>query len=82
MLNAGIFPGAILVVDRSLEAVDGDVVVARVDDQLTIKRLRIVEDGIWLDPDNEVYEPYQVPEGADFEIWGKVCYSLNTVERR
>lgn len=70
--------GELLVVDRMVETKDGDVVVARFGEEFTVKRLHTEEDGrIWLVSENPSYEPIQVAEGMDFEVWGRVMYSIH-----
>lgn len=77
MINAGIHPGALLVVDRAVEAKEGDIVVARINDELCVKRLCIEREGkVWLMPENERYEPIEIKEEMDFEVWGRVMYSI------
>ncbi len=76
MVNAGIGPGSILVVDRAVEADDGDIVVARINNELCVKRLRIARGRIWLMPENDNYQPIEVIEGMDFEVWGRVMHSI------
>ena len=78
MVGAGIEPGSILVVDRAVEADDGDIVVARINDELCVKRLRIDRGRIWLMPENEDYQPIEVIEGMDFEVWGRVMHSIRS----
>lgn len=78
MIGAGIMPGALLIVDRALEAYDGHVVVARIDDELCVKRLSTGNNGrIWLLSENEHYPPIEITEGMEFEIWGRVVYSIS-----
>ena len=73
-----IHTGELLVVDRMVETKDGDVVVARLGYEFTVKRLRVEDDGrIWLVSENPSYEPIQVTEGMDFEVWGRVMYSIH-----
>jgi DNA polymerase V len=73
-----IHSGELLVVDRMVETKDGDVVVARLGHEFTVKRLHTEEDGsIWLVSENHSYEPIQVTEGMDFEVWGRVMYSIH-----
>jgi DNA polymerase V len=73
-----IHSGELLVVDRMVETKDGDVVVARLGCEFTVKRLRIEEDGsIQLVSENPSYEPIRVTEGMDFEVWGRVMYSIH-----
>ncbi len=77
MINAGIHPGSLLVVDRAVEAKEGDIVVARINDELCVKRLCIEREGqVWLMPENEQYEPIEIKEEMDFEVWGRVMYSI------
>lgn len=78
MVGAGIMPGALLVVDRAVEAHEGHVVVARVGDELCVKRLSICDEGrIWLLSENDQYPPILITEGVDFEVWGRVVYSIS-----
>ncbi len=72
MLGAGIHPGDLLVVDRSLEARSGNVVIAVLDGELTVKRIRIRGKKVRLDAENEGYPSRQVSEGSDFQVWGVV----------
>jgi len=77
MVGAGIMPGALLVVDRAVEAHDGHVVVARIGDELCVKRLSLCDEGrIRLLSENEQYPPIEITEGMDFEVWGRVIYSI------
>ncbi len=78
MIGAGIHPGAILVVDRAVEADDGDIVIARVNDELCVKRLRIREGKVWLVPENNAYDSIEVTEEMDFEVWGRVMHSIHS----
>ena len=78
MQGAGIDPGSILVVDRAVEADDGDIVIARIGDELCVKRLRIHEGRIWLMPENDGYQPIEVIEGMDFEVWGRVMHAIRS----
>lgn len=73
-----IHSGELLIVDRMVETRDGDVVVARLGQEFTVKRLHTGEDGsIWLVSENPSYEPIPVTEGMDFEVWGRVMYSIH-----
>jgi DNA polymerase V len=73
-----IHPGELLVVDRMVETKDGDIVVARLGQEFTVKRLHTEEDGsIWLVSENPSFKPIRVTEGNDFEVWGRVMYSIH-----
>ncbi|MBU4485738.1 MAG: translesion error-prone DNA polymerase V autoproteolytic subunit [Candidatus Delongbacteria bacterium] len=70
MIGAGIHSGDILIVDRSLEAKHGKIVVAIINSEFTVKRLSWVENKIRLMPDNPNYKPIEINDGMEFEIWG------------
>jgi DNA polymerase V len=78
MAGAGIQPGSILVVDRVVEADDGDIVIARIGDELCVKRLRLRRGRIWLVPESDKYQPIEVIENMDFEVWGRVMHAIST----
>lgn len=79
MIGAGIMPGALLVVDRAVESNDEHIVVARINDELRVKRLSICDDGrVWLLSENEQYRPIEIKEEMDFEVWGRVLYSISS----
>jgi DNA polymerase V len=78
MPGVGIGPGTILVVDRAVQADDGDIVIARVNDELCVKRLRIEEGRIRLMPENDAFDPIEVVEGVDFEVWGRVMHAIRS----
>jgi DNA polymerase V len=78
MLGAGIKPSATLVVDRAIETKSGDIVIARIGDEVCVKELFIDDEGkVFLVPKNENYKAIEITEDMDFEIWGKVVYSIN-----
>jgi DNA polymerase V len=71
--------GELLVVDRMPETKDKDIVVARLGNELCVKRLRILDDGaLLLVSENPNYKPIEVNMETDFEIWGKVLHSIQT----
>ncbi len=72
MINAGIHPGDIIVVDRSVEAKNNDVIIAIVDGQFTVKRLSVKNDKVALIPENPNYQAIYILDEMEFEVWGKV----------
>jgi DNA polymerase V len=76
MTGAGIQNGDLLIVDRAAECVNGCIVVARLESEFTLKRVRKEGDRVFLMPENDRYEPIEVTEGSDFEIWGRVVGSV------
>ena len=69
MINAAILPGDLVVVRPQQTADDGQIVVARIGDEATVKRLRRRNGEIWLMPENENYAPI---DGTEAEIIGLV----------
>jgi len=72
MIDAGIHPGDILVVDRALEPKDLSVVIAVVDGELTVKRILRRDAKLYLVPDNRAYLPLEIQADMEFEVWGVV----------
>ena len=79
MLRAGIHDGDVLVVDRSIEVQDGHVVIAALDGDMTVKRVRKRGQALVLEADNEAYAPIEVHENAELVIWGVVTHALHRV---
>jgi len=84
MTGAGIFPGDLLVIDRSVEPLDGHVVIAQVSGELTVKRLK-GRAGQWLlvaeHPD---FPPIYLDGNVDGEtsaIWGVVAHSIRSLAK-
>lgn len=72
MINAFIPDKALLVVDRSLNAGSGDIVVAVINGEFTVKWLMITYDGTFLTPANPKYKPTRINEEINFQVWGVV----------
>lgn len=79
MTGAGIHSGDLLVVDRSLEPKNGNVVVAVIDGELVVKRLRLSEGKPWLIPDNGAYPALEVRAESEFRVWGVVTNVVHPV---
>lgn len=79
MVNAGIHDGDLLVVDRSVTPADGSVVVAVLDGQLTVKRLRRREGKVYLQPENRSYPEIPVSDESDLRVWGVVLHAIHKV---
>ena len=77
MVEAGINPGDLLIVDRALAAENNKIVIAVLDGELTVKRLKITEGMYWLFPENKEYEPIPILEENDFSVWGVVTYVIH-----
>ena len=77
MINAGIRSGDILIVDRSVEPVDGSVVVACIDNEFTVKYLRRDEKGVVLEPANPEYPSIELTDGMELRIFGVVSHCIH-----
>ena len=78
MIGAGIYSGDLLVVDRSLEAQSGHIVVAVVNGELTVKRLVIERKRARLVPENPAYKPIEIKDGLELVIWGVVAHVIRS----
>jgi len=72
MINSGIFEGDIVIVSPNQNGINGDIIVAMLDDEVTVKRLEIKNNSIKLIPENEDYMPIEINEKSRFSIIGKV----------
>ena len=79
MTGAGIHDGDILVVDRAVEPADGDVVVAALDGELTVKRLRKRTGQVVLVPESGQHDPIPVRDGQELVVWGVVRHVVHEV---
>ncbi|MFZ9470047.1 MAG: LexA family protein [Rickettsiales bacterium] len=72
MIDVGINPDDILVVDRSLEVKNGDIIIASINGELTVKKLSKTKQGIFLMPANKKYQPIPIYDFNENVIWGVV----------
>lgn len=82
MINAGIFNGDLLIVDRSLNATHGKVVIAAVNGELTVKRLQKTKKGAFLIAENDNYPPIELKESDHIHIWGVVIYTIHAISEK
>ena len=73
MRDEGIFDGDLIGVHRTASARNGQIVVARIDDEITVKLLKLGKDRIRLLPRNPDYAPIEVLPDQDFAIEGLYC---------
>lgn len=81
MINAGIFEGDTLIVDRSIEPKHGDIVVAVIDGEHTVKRLYKRGGKIELRAEIENFPPVQIKDGQELQIFGVVTSSIHQFKR-
>lgn len=77
MKDEGIASGDLLIVDRSLTPSHGKIVVAAVNNELTVKKLSIQNNRIKLLPANDAYQPIDITEDHSFVIWGVVTFVIH-----
>jgi DNA polymerase V len=77
MRDAGVDPGDLLVIDKSLRYRDNALAVCFLDGEFTLKKIkRDPEGGLWLIPANPEFKPIPVPAEAEFRVWGIVTYVI------
>lgn len=81
MQDAGIHNGDVLVVDRSLTADNGDIIVAFLNGEFTVKRLQFSGETCLLLPANQDFPQIRINEGDDFRAWGVVTYVIKNVRK-
>lgn len=79
MIKAGIHDNDILVVDRSKEPSDGKIVIAAVNGELTVKRLRRNGKKVQLVAENDAYAPIDITEATELHIWGVVTNVIHSL---
>ena len=77
MLDAGILNGDLLIVDRSLEVINNSIVVACIDGDFTVKRIRKNKNKLFLQAENNKYQPIEITEEMDFELFGVVAHAIH-----
>ena len=77
MIDAGIFDGDVLVVDRSIESKHDDIVLVTLNNEYTVKRLHQRAGLVKLISENPIYPPLVIKERDDFAIWGVVTNSVH-----
>ena len=79
MEKAGISDEDLLVVDKSIEPKNNDIVVAAVNGEFTVKRYLISDGGICLRAESELnhYPDIKISESIDFEVWGVVTHTIH-----
>jgi DNA polymerase V len=81
MTGAGIQEGNLLVVDRAPEPRNGDIVIAVIDGELTVKRLEKRRGKIRLLAENPAYAPIEFKDGQELTIWGVVTSVIQKIKR-
>jgi DNA polymerase V len=77
MRDAGIGEGDLLVIDSSRKAVHGDIVIAAVDGEFTVKRLQL-HPMVMLKPENQAYKPIMIGSEDNLEVFGVVTFIVKS----
>lgn len=80
MLGCGIFPDDILIVDRSIKAANGKIVVAAVNGELLVRRFQHSIKGVTLLPENKQFKAIEVGEFTNYNAWGVVTCVIHMVD--
>jgi len=81
MTNAGIHNNDLLIIDRSINPIPGNIVVALLDGEFTLKRLIKEENNYYLKADKENYPAINLYEYIDIQIWGVAIYSVHELNK-
>jgi DNA polymerase V len=78
MTDEKIYPGDLLIIDRAAPTGDKSIVVALLNGDFCIRKLRIEEERIWLEAANERYPDIEIVEGIEFQVWGRVMHVVHS----
>lgn len=81
MSGAGIYPGDVLVVDRSLRAKHGDIIIASLETEMTVKQLHLTPLPVRLLPRNSAYPPITIEGDMVMEVFGVVTNVIRSLKR-
>ncbi len=80
MTGDRLYDGDILVVDRSVQAREGKVIIAKVNGEFTVKRLVRLNNRLHLQPANKQFAPLEITEEMEFQAWGVVTWALHKMK--
>ncbi len=81
MIDAGVNDGGILIIDCAVEPSSGDIVIARLDGELTVKRYELRADGAYLVAENPSYPDIKVTNESDFQILGVAIHVVHSLQK-
>ena len=81
MVEAGILPDDVLVVDRSLRAKHGDIIIASLESEMTVKQLHLTPPPVRLSPRNPAYQPIIIEADMVLEVFGVVTNVVRSLKR-
>ena len=77
MVDAGIYSGDVMVVDRALEPQNNNIVLAVLNGEFTVKRIKKNRTDLYLVPANEDFKPIKITETMNFQVWGVVTHIIH-----
>jgi DNA polymerase V len=77
MVGAGIFPGDLLIIDRSLQASKNSIILAVINNEFTVKRLISKKNMLYLHAENAEFEDILITGESGFQVWGIVTYVIH-----
>ena len=77
MMDANIQSGDVMVIDRALEPANNSIVLAVLDGEFTVKRIKKNKDEIYLMPANEQYQAMKITDDMNFQVWGVVTFIIH-----
>jgi DNA polymerase V len=80
MINAGIRSGDILIVDRAAEVKNNSIVIAHLNGEFTVKRIRKEGSGLFLIPESPDFMPIKITDEMDFQLWGVVTFVIHQAQ--
>lgn len=77
MMNAGIFDGDMLVIDRSVQPSSGKIILGVLNGEFTVKRMEKRRNKLFLVPENKKFDAIEITNEMDFKIWGVVTFAIH-----
>ena len=77
MQGAGLDDGDLLVIDRSIEPKNGKIAVCYIDGEFTVKRIKKINNKMFLQPENKNHQAIEITESMDFELFGVVAHAIH-----
>ena len=78
MVEAGIYSGDLMVVDKSLRPENGSIIIASINGEFTVKKIEKVDNELFLAPANKNYSKIKVNEFDNFEVWGVITHTIHS----
>tara|TARA_B110000003_G_C16632180_1_gene527107 strand:- start:1494 stop:1943 length:450 start_codon:yes stop_codon:yes gene_type:complete len=79
MEKANIYSGDVMIVDKSLSPKNNSIVLAVIDSEFTVKRIKKNGTKLYLNPENDAFNPIEITEEMNFNVWGVVTHIIHEV---